>query len=461
MSLARCPLCFLEVPATELVAARSVDRETLRLVAGNAPGWRASQGLCDTCLLRFKAAREALRRERPQAVLGALPILPTGLRLGATAEQRGRGVTIAFLDAGFFAHPDLVGKKDRILRYVDVRNPKARRADLDRPDESSWHGMMTSTVACGDGALSGGFYRGLASEARLVLVKVGHAQRIVHDDIRRGLDWVIRHRRQYAIRIVNVSCGGDYEASYLTDRLSQSVERATREGLVVCCAVGNHGHLPGHPVLPPGSAPAAVTVGGLDDQNGLAFASFRMYHSSYGPTLDGLQKPELIAPSIFIAAPVLPGTPTAARQALLARLAQAPDRELRGLIDESPGVDPDLDLSHGLPMQALRAAVRRRLKDDNVVSAHYKHVDGTSFAAPIVASVMAQMLEANARLTPREVKRILMDTARRIPGAPVERQGWGAVDPKAAVEEALRRRNPQKSADVIPFERVNRRSPIA
>jgi serine protease AprX len=31
-----------------------------------------------------------------------------------------------------------------------------------------------------------------------------------------------------------------------------------------------------------------------------------MYRSSYGPTLDGLQKPELIAPSIWIPAPILP-----------------------------------------------------------------------------------------------------------------------------------------------------------
>ena len=451
MSLVPCPVCFLEVPAEELIAARRVERETLRLVAGNAPGWRAHLGLCNACLARFQNARETLRRERHQMVPGALPILPTALRLGAPADLHGRGVTIAFLDAGFHAHPDLVGRGDRILRYLDVNNARARRSDLERADESSWHGMMTSVVACGDGALSAGFYRGLASEARLVLVKVGHARRIVHDDIRRGLDWVIRHRRQYAIRIVSVSCGGDYEASYLSDRLSQSVERATKEGLVVCCAVGNMGHMPGHPVLPPGSAPSALTVGGLDDQNRLAFAGFRMYHSSYGPTLDGLQKPEVIAPGIFIAAPVLPGTAIAERVALLARLAQAPDRELQARIDESPGVDPTLDAARGISPHALRALVRKSLRDENVVSTHYKHVDGTSFAAPIVSSVAAIMLEANARLNPQEVKSIMVRTSRRIPGVEVDRQGWGVVDPHAAVAEALRRRQPAKAAAVLPF----------
>ena len=56
--------------------------------------------------------------------------------------------------------------------------PGARRADLEQPGESSWHGMMTSVVACGNGRLSGGLYRGLASEARLVLVKCGSVRRI-------------------------------------------------------------------------------------------------------------------------------------------------------------------------------------------------------------------------------------------------------------------------------------------
>ena len=50
-----------------------------------------------------------------------------------------------------------------------------RRSDLEAPDVSSWHGMMTSVVACGNGWLSEGLYRGLASEASLVLVKVGSA----------------------------------------------------------------------------------------------------------------------------------------------------------------------------------------------------------------------------------------------------------------------------------------------
>jgi serine protease AprX len=54
-----------------------------------------------------------------------------------------------------------------------------------------------------------------------------------------------------------------------------------------------------------------------------------------------------------------------------------------------------------------------------------------------VASIAAQMLEANPRLAPYQVKRIAVATARRIAGVDVDRQGWGAVDAEAAVRAAL------------------------
>jgi serine protease AprX len=366
------------------------------------------------------------------------PILPTPVRLEAPAGCTGRGVTIAFLDSGFFAHPDLVTPGDRILAYVDVNDPRALRSDLDAPDVSSWHGMMTSVVACGNGALSHGLYRGLASEANLVLVKVGSARRIKHDDIRRGLAWVTRNRLRFGIRVVNVSCGGDYEASYLEDPLSRAAEAATRAGLLVVAAAGNR---PGQPVVPPASAPSVLTVGGLDDKNSLPFPGYDMYHSSYGPTLDGLQKPEVIAPGIWVAAPILPGTPTAAQARLLSLLAEAKDADFSALLLAHAGVDPALDAAKALKTPLIRQLVYAKLRDANVISDHYKHVDGTSFAAPIVASVAAQMFEANPRLRPLEAKRILIDTARRLPHVPVDCQGWGVIDPRRAVLEAIRARS--------------------
>ncbi len=93
----------------------------------------------------------------------------------------------------------------------------------------------------------------------------------------------------------------------------------------------------------------------------------------------------------------------------------------------------------------MRELVSLKLRDNNVISGAYKHVDGTSFAAPIVSAIAAQMLEANAHLGPLDVKRILIQTARRIPHAEVDRQGWGVVDPERAVRAALEAR-PEKTS---------------
>lgn len=434
--MSECPFCRADLGAGGAPRAEHLDPELLLLILANNPWWRPEAGLCAACAGAFSAASAEARSHHPGFARGGVPILPTPVRLGAPERYTGRGVTIAFLDSGFFAHPDLVKPKDRIVRYVDVTAPRSSRSALARADESSWHGMMTSVVACGNGWRSRRLYRGLASEARLVLVKVGTARRIRHDDIRLGLEWVIRNRRRYGIRIVNVSCGGDYEASYLEDGLSRAAEAATRAGLLVVAAAGNLGNKPGHPVIPPASAPSVLTVGGLDDKNRLPFSGYDMYHSSFGPTVDGLQKPEVLAPGIWVAAPILPGTPTAEQADLYARLAVASDAELRSVLDAGRGTDPDLDAAAGLEPPLVRQLVAAKIRDNNVISGAYKHVDGTSFAAPIVSSLAAQMLEANPGLLPRQLKRLVIQTARRLPHVEVDRQGWGVVDAGAAVRAA-------------------------
>jgi serine protease AprX len=438
--LRTCPLCARPALAAPL-SPPTLEEGVEALVRANAPGWEPSQGMCHSCAERLGSAAARRLVQEEQFPPGAARILPTGLRLGADPRFTGRGVGIAFLDSGFFAHPDLVLPRDRILRYVDITNPRSRRSELTLPDVSSWHGMMTSVVACGNGRLSDGLYRGLASEAELLLVKCGSVSRIVHDDLRRGFEWILRQRRRYGIRVINVSAGGDYEAPYLHDALSQAVERATRAGILVVAAAGNLGRPDRAAVLPPASAPSALTVGGLDDKNRLDFDDFEMYHSTFGPTCDGLQKPEVIAPGIWVAAPILPGTPTADQAALLCELAAAPDAELPDRLRAAHGTDPRLDAVAGAPVERIREVVSQALETDNLITRHYKHVDGTSFAAPIVSSVAAQMFEADPHLTPQQVKLTLIRTARRLLRVPVDRQGWGVIDPAAAVAESLRLRS--------------------
>lgn len=365
-------------------------------------------------------------------------ILPIAERLGSTGRYAGRGVTIAFLDAGFFAHPDLMTPRNRIREYFDVLSGERGVERLTTPNPSAWHGMMTSVVCAGNGSLSNGRYRGLASEAEVVLVKVGSLSRIRHDDIALGMEWVLANMVRHNIRVLNISCGGDYEATYLKDHLSRMAEACVRAGIVVVCAAGNAGHEPSHPVVPPASAPAVITVGGVNDEGNPRLGRVSPYHSSYGPTIDGLQKPELIAPAIWLAAPLLPGTPTSEEAKLLHELDEADDGDLQGILVRRAGTMRVLDEARGREPYLIRQIVAAQLHDQKVIDGHYKHVDGTSFAAPIVSSIVAKMLEANPRLEPHQVKRILIETAERLPHVPVERQGWGVVQPVAAVERAQR-----------------------
>jgi serine protease AprX len=366
--------------------------------------------------------------------------LPVPVRMDADERYTGRGVTIAFLDSGFYAHKDLSEPVNRIVAYHNIFAAQDDLSSLQKADVASWHGMMTSVVAAGNGHLSDGFYRSIAPEVKLVLVKIGKTGRIPESNIEKGLRWVLTNKDKYDIRVVNISAGGDFEQTYLKNPLCQLVENAVKAGLTVVCAVGNAGLAPGHPVLPPANAPSSIAVGGLDDQNSLDRARRGMYRSSYGPTVDGLQKPEVIAPGIWVAGPILPHTPTAVEAHLYAELDAAPDDELNEIILAHKGVDKDLDEARELSVPLLRQLISIKLREGNVINHHYKFVDGTSFAAPIVSSIVACMLEANPKLTPQQVKRVLIETAERVAGIEVERQGWGVVVPRKAVAMALRMR---------------------
>jgi serine protease AprX len=375
----------------------------------------------------------------PQGEPALEEIRPIADRLAVNPRYQGRGVTAAFLDSGFFAHPDLTHPRNRIRWYYDLINNQEGMDLIRKPDNSMWHGMMTSTVAAGNGFNSGGKYKSLAPEMDVVLVKVGHLSRVKHDDIARGIRWVIERKNELGIRILNISAGGDYEASYLVDPICQAAEEAVRAGITVVCAVGNAAHGK-HRVISPASTPAVITVGGLDDRGDPRLGRMGTYWSCYGPTIDGLQKPEVMAPAIWVVAPILPDTPTAQEAALLTLLDKTPDAELSQVVDKHPGIIRELDAVKNDEPYLIRQLIGSKLKDQKVVSGGYKHVDGTSFAAPIVTSIVGTMLEANPKLTPWEVKRILIDTARRLPSVAVERQGWGVVQPAAAITEAERRR---------------------
>jgi serine protease AprX len=369
-------------------------------------------------------------------------------RLDADTSLAGRGVTIAFLDSGFFGHPDLTASENRILAFHDVAAPGSRLSVDGAPEGLAWHGTQTSVVAAGDGHLSDGLYRALAWRARVVLVKVGSRGRITEEDIARGLEWVLANRERYGIRIASLSVGGDEDTRLPESRVNRLAEEAVREGLVLVVAAGNSGCMEKHRSLAPATAPSVITVGGYgeeSDRTGLA-----LYCSSYGFTADGVVKPEIITLASGVAAPILPGTPTFLRAQALSRLAAVPDQELPGLVAGLRSEGVELPAFDGVAPEALRYWAEETMRQEKIVATHYQHVDGTSFAAPIVASVVAQMLEANPSLTPAAVKNLLIAAAERIGAGPALRQGHGVLNARRAAEAARAERHVSDATAFAP-----------
>jgi serine protease AprX len=408
------------------------------------PGWDASAWACPECA--FEAA-EAVRAERSRTslheeLLSPYPVyaaedtrlLPVSRFVQATPQYTGRGVTMAFLDSGFYPHPDLTRPENRILQSVDATGESALEgASFFRAQVSSWHGMMTSCVAAGSGYMSDQLYRGIASQASLVLVKTGspNGRGIRETDILRALKWVLANQARYNIRVVNISLGGDHPANGHLSDLDRLVEQAVEQGMVVVAASGNGGV---ERLVPPASAPSAITVGGLDDGNSYDPGQWRLYHSNYGKGANLRPKPDLVAPATWLAAPMLPHSRVHNEGMFLWRM----DKTLEQLLHSngtSPGVNKDA--SHP-QLAAFRQKVRSRMIDQKYIHPHYQHVDGTSMAAPVVSAIVAQMLEANPTLSPSQVREILVATATPLPGLPAARYGAGLVNAGRAVAAARR-----------------------
>jgi serine protease AprX len=377
-------------------------------------------------------------------------VIPTPERLKADKTRTGRGVAVAFLDSGFYPHPDLVEPRSRVVAFKDISGEEAALDPARVPESWHWHGTMVAVAAAGNGRLSEGVYRGLAPDADVVLVKARAGGRITEESIARGIEWVVENREKYRIRVLNISLGGDADLPHALSAIDQAAEAAVAAGIVVVAAAGNNGCAERHHSIPPANSPAVITVGGYSDENRLDAEGFDLYCSNYGTTADGTVKPELIAPAMYVAAPILPNTPSYRTAEALSRLAHAPDYLFGNLLSE---LWREADLPESVldaEREGVRAWVESRLRERKIIATHYQHADGTSFAAPVVSSVVAQMLEANPRLTPAAVKQILVSTAVRVAGAPLLRQGYGVLDARRAVEEAARERHALAPDDFGP-----------
>ncbi|MFJ2788928.1 MULTISPECIES: S8 family peptidase [unclassified Streptomyces] len=282
------------------------------------------------------------------------------------AGHDGTGVKIAVLDTGIeAAHPDLKGQ------VIGEANFSASPDTKDR----NGHGTHVASIAAGTGAGSAGKHKGVAPGAKVLSGKV-------LDDDGRGDDSSIVAGMEWAVAqgadIVNLSLGGWDTPG--TDPKEAQVEKASAEkGVLFAIAAGNDGRS-ARTVGSPGSAPSALTVGGVDDND----AMYEM--SSGGPLPDGSVKPDITAPGVGITAASSPGS----------------------TIERMFGQNPP----------------------------GYVTISGTSMATPHVAGAAALLKQKNPGWTYKELKSTLTASAQEGPYSPFE-QGSGRLAVDRAVEQTV------------------------
>jgi len=330
----------------------------------------------------------------------------TGSTTGATAVRQelgldGSGVGVAVVDSGIAAWHDDLSDPDhssqRVDRFVNFVSSSPT------PSDEYGHGTHVAGIIAGNGFDSGGARSGIAPASRLIVLKVldGSGQGRISNVIA-ALDYIVAHRAELNIRVVNLSVATGVYESYDLDPLTQAAKRAVDAGIVVVAAAGNNGRNPEGQtryggITAPGNAPWVLTVGasshmGTIDRADDTIAAF----SSRGPTaIDRAAKPDLVAPGVGIESLSVPNsTLYNTRSAYL----------LSGTVSTS--YPPYLSLS------------------------------GTSMAAPVVTGTVALMLQANPALTPNAVKAALQFSAQPSADYDALTQGAGFLNAKGAVELA-------------------------
>jgi len=288
----------------------------------------------------------------------------------------GKGVTIAIVDTGIYPHKDLAG---RIKGFQDLTGSK------NSPYDDNGHGTHCAGDAAGDGAASNGKYKGLAPKSEVVGVKVLNKTGSGSlSNVMAGVQWCIDNQKRYDIDIMSMSLGGQAVGPTTEDPMVKIVEKAWDKGIVVLVAAGNEGP-DAHTISSPGISPKVITVGAMDDKNTYSRRDDQVApFSSRGPTIDGVSKPDILAPGVNI-----------------------------------------------VSLRSPNSYLDKRLKESRV-GTEYLAMSGTSMATPICAGMAALILETHPELSPDQVKERLLNTAEDWK-LPADTQGKGYGDAEKAV----------------------------
>ncbi|MFL6004792.1 MAG: S8 family serine peptidase [Gaiellaceae bacterium] len=309
---------------------------------------------------------------------------------GSSFAKTTRAATIAIVDSGVDTSNNEFGT--RLLTQVDLTStgPSARA-------DGRGHGTFVAGIAAGAGK-----YGGAAPSANVVSLKVfNDVGQGTTSDVLRATDWILQNRTRYDIRVANFSLQTSVATSFRFDPLDRALERLWQAGVVVVAAAGNYASdgQPSGVLFSPANDPFVITVGALDDSGSPSPADdFNAPWSAYGYTLDGFAKPEVAAPG-------------------------------RHVIEWVP---PDTSLAADRPSAVVKDGMQ---------------LSGTSFAAPVVSGIAADLLGVHPEWTPGQVKGALMRSARSLPAAAPLAAGVGEIDIQAALSDATAPPNANAALD--------------
>lgn len=300
----------------------------------------------------------------------------------------GQGVTVAVVDSGITDHPDLKrdnGQSRVLARVTFVQDGKS-------PDDYYGHGTHVAGIIGGNGRQSGGKYMGVAPDVNLLDVKVTDDQGVGKmSDVVAGLQWVLNNKKNYNIKIANLSLNSTVPDSYHVSPLSAAVEILWFNGITVIVSAGNDGS---YRLNSPANDPFVITVGAVDDKGTADISDDQLAKfSAYNITEDGFAKPDLVAPG----------------------------RNLVALLSAD-----DNNLASKYPDNKLTGSES---------TAYYK-MSGTSMASAVVAGATALLLQKEPNLNPDQVKYRLMNTVKPFSTAQGCATGAGYLDIYAATKTA-------------------------
>ena len=310
------------------------------------------------------------------------------LGLLGTPGYTGTGVGVAVLDSGIAPHTAL---DTRVIAHVNFVS--------DEPGTTGdpfGHGTHIAGIVGGNRTaatyVTAAYAGGSAPSVKLIDVRVLGARGSGRtSDVIAGIDWVVRNRAAYNIRVINLSLGHPVTEPSATDPLCQAVARAVAAGITVVVSAGNYGLTStGAPVLggitSPGNSPAALTVGAIDTKGTLDPSDDVVApYSSKGPArYEIVVKPDVVAP----------GTRVVSLEA----------------------------------QNSYLSATYRQWHIAGSGKNAYIRLSGTSMATGVVSGGVALLLSAQPSLSPAQVKVAMQMGARFMPAEGLIAAGTGSVN---------------------------------